>query len=214
MSGPSFSSAAQLIASMVQLRVGTPSTSTVHAPQDESSQPRLDPVKSNSWRRTSSSSSLGSIANSYFRPFTRSSISSFFMTESVRVYPNVRSLISLQDTSSFRALPQCRAGLGPGEPQPPSDDPGDLSQQRRTHEFHTVITHQLRVPKVVSRLAGLSEKCFHLSRRSKGQQHPARLVADVGPCMRHLSAQGRESPGFSRIFSWPISMSTSPPSIR
>src|SRR6476646_2828389 len=78
-SGPSCSSATQLIASMVQLRVGTPSTSTVHAPHDESSHPRLDPVKSNSWRRTSSSSSLDSIASSCLRPFTRSSMSSFFI---------------------------------------------------------------------------------------------------------------------------------------
>src|SRR3981081_1480088 len=79
MSGPSSSSEAQLIASMVQLSVGTPSTSTVHAPQDESSHPRFDPVKSSSWRRTSSSSSLGPMASSCLRPFTRSSMSSFFM---------------------------------------------------------------------------------------------------------------------------------------
>src|SRR5215469_4235912 len=73
--------AAQLMASMVQLKVGTPSTSTVHAPQEESSQPRLDPVSCNSWRRTSSSSSLGSIASSCLRPFTRSSMSSLFMAK-------------------------------------------------------------------------------------------------------------------------------------
>src|SRR5262249_18782513 len=119
-SGADCSSAAWLIASAVQLSVGTPSTSTVQAPQDESSQPRLEPVSCNSWRRTSSSSSLGSIASSCLRPFTRSSMSSFFMKKqsaiskrpeqgpqspqnstisslantNVTIFPNGRSLIS------------------------------------------------------------------------------------------------------------------------
>src|SRR5215471_11128189 len=69
----------QLIASMVQLRTGTPSTSTVHAPQDESSHPRLEPVNSSSWRSTSKSNSLGSMASSCLRPFTRNSMSSLFI---------------------------------------------------------------------------------------------------------------------------------------
>src|SRR5215472_3415965 len=72
---------AQLMASIVQLSVGTSSTNTVQAPQEESSQPRLDPVSCNSCRRTSSNSSLGSMATSCLRPFTRSSINSFFMME-------------------------------------------------------------------------------------------------------------------------------------
>src|SRR4029077_19480010 len=102
MSGPSCSSAAQLMASMVQLSVGTPSTRTVHAPQEESSQPRFDPVRSSSWRSTSSSSSLGSIASSYLRPFTRSSMSSFFMKDASHHKPNGRSykVLKLQDTAS------------------------------------------------------------------------------------------------------------------
>src|SRR6266481_5149519 len=64
-----------------------PSISTVHAPQEESSQPRFDPVSCSSVRSTSSSSSLGSMASSYPRPFTRSSMSSFFMIQSVTAPP-------------------------------------------------------------------------------------------------------------------------------
>ena len=65
--------------SMVQESMGMPSTGTVQAPQEESSQPRFDPVSCKSWRRASSRSLLGSTAISWVRPLTRSSMSSFFM---------------------------------------------------------------------------------------------------------------------------------------
>ena len=54
----------ELAAKSVQESMETPSTSTVQAPQEESSHPRLDPVRSRSLRNTSSSNELGSIANS------------------------------------------------------------------------------------------------------------------------------------------------------
>src|SRR5208282_6773484 len=72
-SGPS-----QLKASSVQASIGVPSTSTVQAPQEESSQPRFEPVRPRSRRNTSSSSAFGSMASSWVRPLTRSSMSSFF----------------------------------------------------------------------------------------------------------------------------------------
>src|SRR5580765_800550 len=64
---------------MVQESIGTPSTCTVQAPQEESSQPRLEPVSCRSWRNASSSNLLGSMANSYRRPLILSSINSFFI---------------------------------------------------------------------------------------------------------------------------------------
>src|SRR5271167_1343545 len=64
---------------MVHESIGMPSTCTVHAPQEESSQARLEPVKSRSWRKTSSSSLFGSIPSSCVRPLTCSSMSSFFI---------------------------------------------------------------------------------------------------------------------------------------
>src|SRR5215472_10078499 len=107
--------AAQLMASMVQLSVGTPSTSTVQAPQEESSHPRLEPVSCNSWRNTSSSNSLGSMASSCLRPFTRSSISSFFMGKTAsraglkKTEQTFVKTYILQDTTSRRDYPhrQC-----------------------------------------------------------------------------------------------------------
>src|SRR4051812_40885378 len=72
------SSLAQLAPSMVQASDGTPFTWTVHAPQEESSQPRFEPVSPKSSRNVSSSSFEGSMASSWVRPLTRNEISSFF----------------------------------------------------------------------------------------------------------------------------------------
>src|SRR5437763_14759481 len=72
------SSLAQLAASIVQASDGTPFTCTVHAPQEESSQPRFEPVSPRSSRKVSSSSFEGSMASSWVRPLTRSEINSFF----------------------------------------------------------------------------------------------------------------------------------------
>src|SRR5216683_1713211 len=69
----------QLAASMVQESMGTPSSCTVQAPQEESSQPRFEPVSCRSRRSASRRSLLASIASSYDRPLTRSSMSSFFI---------------------------------------------------------------------------------------------------------------------------------------
>src|SRR5260370_16434431 len=69
----------QLAASSVHESMETPSTSTVHAPQQESSHPRLEPVRSRSLRNTSSSNELGSIATSCMRPLILSSTRSFFI---------------------------------------------------------------------------------------------------------------------------------------
>src|SRR5215472_7850658 len=96
----------QLMASIVQLRTGTPSTSTVHAPQDESSHPRLEPVNSSSWRSTSKSNSLGSMASSCRRPFTRSSMSSLFMVPCCKPAtalsePNKRSLNQYRKNTAY-----------------------------------------------------------------------------------------------------------------
>src|SRR3954447_18839000 len=113
-SGPSCSSAAQLMASMVQLSDGTPSTSTVHAPHDESSHPRFDPVRSISWRKTSSSSSLGSMASSCLRPFTRSSMSSFFIVSEVPNAPVLRVRDPYLHTTSvpFQLIPPSSKRIG------------------------------------------------------------------------------------------------------
>src|SRR3954447_16792014 len=54
----------QLAASNVQDIIATPSTSTVQAPQDESSHPRFEPVSSRSCRKTSRRIELGSTATS------------------------------------------------------------------------------------------------------------------------------------------------------
>lgn len=70
----------QEVASNVQASMGIPSISTAQAPQEESSQPRLEPVSPRSRRNTSSRSWLGSTANWCPRPFTRKEISSLFMT--------------------------------------------------------------------------------------------------------------------------------------
>src|SRR5207244_4450096 len=69
----------QLAASMVQESMGVPSSSTVQAPHEESSQPLLEPVSCRSWRSASSSTLLGSIASSCERPLIRNSMSSFFI---------------------------------------------------------------------------------------------------------------------------------------
>src|SRR5258706_1280365 len=66
---------------MVQLSTGTPSSWMVQAPQEDSSHPRLEPVRPRSSLRTSSRSLLGSTASSYRRPLTRSSMSSLFTEE-------------------------------------------------------------------------------------------------------------------------------------
>src|ERR1017187_5512834 len=79
-----------LAASMVHASIGTPSTCTVQAPQEESSHPRFDPVRSKSCRSTSSSRLLGCTANSWLRPLTRSSMSSFFMAHIPLVKRNRR----------------------------------------------------------------------------------------------------------------------------
>src|ERR1700690_2923120 len=73
----------QLAASMVQAYIGTPSTCTVHAPQEESSQPRLLPVRLRFWRRESSNNLLGSQANSCGRPLT-SRVSRTFFIDTLR----------------------------------------------------------------------------------------------------------------------------------
>jgi len=44
--------------------MATPSISTVHAPHDDSSHPRFEPVNPKSSRNTSNSNALGSMANS------------------------------------------------------------------------------------------------------------------------------------------------------
>src|SRR5262249_33579426 len=59
--------------------MGTSSICTVHAPHEESSHPRLEPVSCRSCRKASSRSLLGSIASSCNRPLTRSSMSCFFI---------------------------------------------------------------------------------------------------------------------------------------
>src|ERR1700704_2272197 len=69
----------QLAASIVQDIMAVPSTSTVQAPHDESSQARLEPVSPIFCRSTSSKSALDSIASSCGRPLIRSSTSSFFI---------------------------------------------------------------------------------------------------------------------------------------
>src|SRR5215471_13566213 len=66
---------------MVHASIGTPSTWTVHAPQDESSQARFEPVRPNSWRSTSSNRAFGCTASSCVRLFTRNSINSFFISK-------------------------------------------------------------------------------------------------------------------------------------
>src|SRR5258708_7511128 len=68
---------------MVQESMGVPSTSTVQAPQDESSHPRLEPVRSSSRRSASSRSRFGSMAISYERRLTRRVRSCFFMKEAL-----------------------------------------------------------------------------------------------------------------------------------
>src|SRR5438445_1256171 len=69
----------QLAARSVQESIGVPSTSTVQAPQEESSQPRFDPVSIRSSRSTSNSSLVRSMPSSRGLPLTFSSMSSFFM---------------------------------------------------------------------------------------------------------------------------------------
>src|SRR4051794_24181980 len=91
-----------LTASRVQARDGTPSTSTVQAPQEESSHPRLEPVNWRSRRRTSSSNSLGSTASSCRRPFTRSSISSFFMDCFSVLHPELARDPYLAETIAYQ----------------------------------------------------------------------------------------------------------------
>src|SRR5262249_36187372 len=94
-------SPAKLIASAVQLSVGTPSTSTVQAPQEESSQPRLEPVRSSCCLNTSSSNSLGSTAISCVRPFTRSSISSLRMKRRYWFTASIGHQLTLDSMGSF-----------------------------------------------------------------------------------------------------------------
>src|SRR5581483_1663618 len=69
----------QLAAKSVQDNIGVPSTITVQAPHEESSQPRLEPVMRRSSRNASSNNLLGCIAISCARPLTTSSTNSFFI---------------------------------------------------------------------------------------------------------------------------------------